>query len=101
MLKEHGETLNETRAMLADSQAKVTFSVGKLLSLSHRLQHTYKSNEMNHFKKNFGSKYYCKDPNLNPKPNPKLNPKKMCGFESKKNEFGSTTLAWTWRRTTT
>jgi hypothetical protein len=37
MLKEHGETLNETRAMLAGSQAKVTFSVGKLLSLLYIL----------------------------------------------------------------
>jgi hypothetical protein len=41
MLKEHGETLNETRAMLADSQAKVTFSVGKLLSLLYILYSTH------------------------------------------------------------
>jgi hypothetical protein len=88
--------------MLAESQAKVTFSVGKLLSLSYILQHTYKSYERHHLNKNFGSKYYYKDPNLNPKPNPKLNKKKkMCGSESEKNEFGSTTLPWTWRRTTT
>jgi hypothetical protein len=62
--------------MLAESQAKVTFSVGKLLSLSYILQHTYKSYERHHLNKNFGSKYYYKDPNLNPKPNPKLNKKK-------------------------
>jgi hypothetical protein len=68
-------------------------TAGKLFPLSYRFHNAYryKSNERHHFKK-FRDKILVVPYRYDPNPYPNPNPKKICGFESEKNEFGPTTL---------
>jgi hypothetical protein len=71
-----------------EREKNIRFSVGNHFSLSYRFQNTYDSNERHHFKK-IRVKILVQGSESETKS------EKMCGSESKKNEFGSTTLSTT------